>query len=558
LGLRGYAGSRGVTANIANTASVLSATSNDIVTPITLSSLWAKGANIAANGTINIGAGGYFHVTGSATITTINFENSIEGRSAVLFFDNTGSTIVSSQSLLTNDNANNNITSGDIVSVVYEGSGVTRIIQNKNIGGVADESAVIDAIENFIAANNIILTTNSSGNLTGDTYASAIITGATEINANTANSITLANILVSIIEKLDSGEKIAFVNNLFTNISEIRDGFIHADSGLLSVVASSPISIAKLSEYLEANNENLFLNSAIVRYLSKQKTKSYTPTMTWVLDGVRVIDGDSHDSDGLNTIVSDVSGNVVINFSNISTHLEGEKWRCRLVSNTAGTRTVVMSSANGVTIDLNGFTIPSIGAVVGNSVEIEATIVNTSRVRVDGVMTTAPGLGTPISGSLVNCTNLPISGLVASTSSSIGVGSIELGASTDTTITRSAAGVIAVEGVPIFPNLPQNSKSTDYTLQLSDANKHIYHPSADITTRTWTIPGNASVAFPIGTAITFINDTSAGVINIAITTDTLKFAGSGLTGSRSLAAAGVATIIKITSTSWIISGVGLT
>jgi hypothetical protein len=173
-------------------------------------------------------------------------------------------------------------------------------------------------------------------------------------------------------------------------------------------------------------------------------------------------------------------------------------------------------------------------------------------------MTTAPGLGTPISGSLVNCTNLPISGLVASTSSSIGVGSIELGASTDTTITRSAAGVIAVEGVPIFPNLPQNSKSTDYTLQLSDANKHIYHPSADITTRTWTIPGNASVAFPIGTAITFINDTSAGVINIAITTDTLKFAGSGLTGSRSLAAAGVATIIKITSTSWIISGVGLT
>ncbi|HSG51257.1 MAG TPA: hypothetical protein VLA40_04040 [Rheinheimera sp.] len=106
--------------------------------------------------------------------------------------------------------------------------------------------------------------------------------------------------------------------------------------------------------------------------------------------------------------------------------------------------------------------------------------------------------------------------------------------------------------------IPQNSKSTAYTLVASDSGKHILHPSADTTARTFTIPANASVAFPIGTAVTFVNQDSAGVVTIAITSDTMRLAGAGTTGSRTLAANGVATAIKITSTEWIISGNGLT
>lgn len=107
--------------------------------------------------------------------------------------------------------------------------------------------------------------------------------------------------------------------------------------------------------------------------------------------------------------------------------------------------------------------------------------------------------------------------------------------------------------------IPQNSKSADYTLVLTDANKHIYHPAADTTARTWTIPNNASVAFPIGTAVTFDNDFGAGAVTIAITTDTLVLVGlTGSTGSRTLASGGQATAIKVTSTLWRISGVGLT
>lgn len=109
-----------------------------------------------------------------------------------------------------------------------------------------------------------------------------------------------------------------------------------------------------------------------------------------------------------------------------------------------------------------------------------------------------------------------------------------------------------------FRGIPQNSQSADYTLVAADAGKHIYHPAADTTARTWTIPANGSVAFQIGTAITFDNDYGAGAITISITTDTLVLVGSaGSTGSRTLASGGQATAVKVTSTRWRISGTGL-
>ena len=114
------------------------------------------------------------------------------------------------------------------------------------------------------------------------------------------------------------------------------------------------------------------------------------------------------------------------------------------------------------------------------------------------------------------------------------------------------------ETIATMRSIPQNSQSAAYTLVLADAGKHILHPSADTTARIWTIPANSSVAFPVGTAVTFVNQNAGGVITIAITTDTMRLAGAGTTGSRSLAANGVATAIKITTTEWIISGTGLT
>ena len=107
-------------------------------------------------------------------------------------------------------------------------------------------------------------------------------------------------------------------------------------------------------------------------------------------------------------------------------------------------------------------------------------------------------------------------------------------------------------------NIPQNSQSANYTTVSTDAQKHLLHPSADTTARTFTIASNASVPYVIGTEITFVNQNAAGVLTIAVASDTMRLAGPGTTGNRTLAANGVCTALKITATEWIISGTGLT
>lgn len=105
-----------------------------------------------------------------------------------------------------------------------------------------------------------------------------------------------------------------------------------------------------------------------------------------------------------------------------------------------------------------------------------------------------------------------------------------------------------------FRTIPQNVRSTNYTTVASDSGGHVFTSTGSITL---TIAANSSVAYPIGTAITFIN-TNASSITIAINTDTMTLAGGTSTGNRTLAQNGVATAIKIGTTSWLISGTGLT
>lgn len=139
-----------------------------------------------------------------------------------------------------------------------------------------------------------------------------------------------------------------------------------------------------------------------------------------------------------------------------------------------------------------------------------------------------------------------------------GDGGMILGAptgSTQGTGTLNATGLY-INGGPVYSGIPQNSQSANYVTVLADANKHIYHPTTDNNARTFTIAANSSVAYPIGTAITFDND--ANVVTLAINTDTLVWLPTGATGSRSIAAQGQGTALKVTATRWHLTGVGIT
>lgn len=196
-----------------------------------------------------------------------------------------------------------------------------------------------------------------------------------------------------------------------------------------------------------------------------------------------------------------------------------------LATNTAGVHAVThigsSGSGNVARVSSPTFTTPTLGAA-------SATSVN--------------GLTITSSTGTLTITN----GKTASFSNSVTF------AGTDST-TMTCPGETASLG---YLNIPQNSKSAAYTTVLLDAGKHILHPSTDDNARTFTIDSNANVAYPVGTTLTFINEINT--VTIAITSDTLILAGAGTTGSRTLAANGMATAVKIASTKWMINGTGLT
>ena len=159
------------------------------------------------------------------------------------------------------------------------------------------------------------------------------------------------------------------------------------------------------------------------------------------------------------------------------------------------------------------------GSIVGTTTQ---AVFNTTSTTVNafGAATTALNIG---------ASNAPITGFAA------------------TATTSSTAASLGYLG------LPQSATATTATLTIGDAGKHIY---VKIAGQTITIPDNSVVPYPIGTTITFIVG-SLGPLTIA-NNDTMRLAGGALTGTRTLAANGMATAVKVASSTWYINGVGLT
>jgi hypothetical protein len=209
----------------------------------------------------------------------------------------------------------------------------------------------------------------------------------------------------------------------------------------------------------------------------------------------------------------------------------------------------------------------NVPAVAGNLVTTgdTGTVTTTMLAATTGsgsvVLATSPTLVTPVLGVASATTVNKVTLTAPATGSTLTVAdgktltasnSITLAGTDATTMTFPPAS--ASVG---YLNIPINSQSAAYTTVLADSGKAIFHPSTDANARTFTIDSNANVAYAVGTAITFINMTSQ-VVTIAITSDTMYLAGTGTTGSRSLAQYGLVTAVKMTTTTWIISGSGLT
>lgn len=173
-----------------------------------------------------------------------------------------------------------------------------------------------------------------------------------------------------------------------------------------------------------------------------------------------------------------------------------------------------------------------------------------------------PATSTLAQGWSFHIVNSSTGVLTVITSTSVTLGTIAPGATVMATALTTSGNTAADwdYGYTDFSvdtrQVTQNIQAGNYTLNTTDYGKHIYHATGTAAA-TYTIPANSATPFEIGTAFTFVN-MSANAVSIAITTDIMYLAGTGTTGTRTLAQFGMATALKMTATTWIISGSGLT
>ena len=247
--------------------------------------------------------------------------------------------------------------------------------------------------------------------------------------------------------------------------------------------------------------------------------------------------------------------------------------KIKLQGNASGTGTTTVQSAN--TSSNTTFTLPGTDGSANQFLQTDGS----GNLTFATGLTSGGALGTPSSGTLTNCTGLPvstgISGLAANVATFLATPSSANLAAALTDETGTGANVFAntptlvtpILGTPTSGNLSNCTvdgtnkvgyigapQSTNTTVAASDAGKHIYFTGG--STATLTVNTNATTAIDVGTTILVVNNNS-GNLTISGAGVTFQLA-NGATGNRTVATKGLATCLKTATDTWYVSGAGVT
>ncbi len=121
----------------ATTTNVLTGTdASAYATSDAIAALWEKGSDVASAGTVSLGEGGFFHITGTTTITDIDFTTAKNGRAAILIFDSALTLTHNATTLLLPGAANITTATGDRCCVVQDSSDNVYVVWYQRAGSL--------------------------------------------------------------------------------------------------------------------------------------------------------------------------------------------------------------------------------------------------------------------------------------------------------------------------------------------------------------------------------------------------------------------------------------
>ena len=346
----------------------------------------------------------------------------------------------------------------------------TSVMLSANIGAAAGNVS-----GNFTAGN---LQTTGNVNAASALFTGAVTTGTLQttgnVNANNLRVVTNSS-LGTVVQGTWNGSSIS------TTYTDAKVTSVNGQVGAATGFATTANSLAQFASTTSAQLAGVISDETGSGALVFATTPTLVTPVLGLATGTSVM---------LSANIGAAAGNVSGNFTagNLQTTGNVNANNLRVVTNSS-LGTVVSGTWNGTSISttytdakvtsVNGQT----GAVTGfattaNSLSQFASTTSSQLATLisdetgSGALVFAtspvlltPNIGTPSYAVLTNATGLPVSGITASTSTALGVGSIELGHATDTSLSRSSAGVLAVEGV-VVPTVSSTSTLTNKTLTL--------------------------------------------------------------------------------------------
>lgn len=131
-------------------------------TPDSVAALWEQGSDVASAGTVTLGDGGYFNITGTTTITDIDFTTDKAGRRAWLKFAGALTLTHNATTLILPTGANITTAAGDTAEFVSEGSDVVRCVSYQRADGSSLSTSSI-----YTLIQTLTTTSGSTASVTG-------------------------------------------------------------------------------------------------------------------------------------------------------------------------------------------------------------------------------------------------------------------------------------------------------------------------------------------------------------------------------------------------------
>jgi hypothetical protein len=373
------------------------------------------------------------------------------------------------------------------------------------------------------------------------------------------------------------------VNYLYVNGAQFNDDWtIRADNSGAYAVPSNGITpgVSVLLDFI-ANDIN-FVKGGTGTYVFQpqgsrmgRSAESYTLPAGWTLsayssvfrgtwtnNGTWAMRNSSNDNAILGTAPTyngTIGGNIVVATGNITGGNLVTGGQVVATGNVYTPR--VLNGGTGLTIDAgypgyiqffngNGSTV-----LIGDSGNINAVGNITSQNYVQGgVLQSTNSIGNE--GGEINLAasaNATISGVIIDSYNDI-VRIFESGGTSRgmfVDLLNSPAGGAAIG----YRDIPQVSFTGNTTIATTDAGKHYY--STQSSNYTLTIANNASQGFQVGAAITVVNQGTGNITVAQGSGVTLYLAGNASSGNRTVSTFGMATIVKVATDTWFISGAGV-